>query len=94
MPSGARARFRANVDALTLARALTDEHRPATAEEQQVLARWSSWGALPDIFDPRNEAWNDERAELRALLSEDEWDSGARTTINAHYTDQIGRAHV
>ncbi|QPS35630.1 SNF2-related protein [Brevibacterium casei] len=87
MPSGARARFRANVDALTLARALTDEHRPATAEEQQVLARWSSWGALPDIFDPRNEAWNDERAELRALLSEDEWDSGARTTINAHYTD-------
>ncbi|WP_137802576.1 helicase-related protein [Kocuria sp. 2SI] len=87
MPSGARARFRANVDALTLARALDEQQRTATAEEQAVLAGWSSWGALPETFDPRNEQWAEQREELRALLSPQEWHDAARTTINAHYTD-------
>ncbi|MGP5390317.1 SNF2-related protein [Glutamicibacter arilaitensis] len=94
MPSGARARFRANIDALTLARALAAEQRPATADEQRVLAGWSSWGAVPDVFDPRNDAWAQERAELQGLLSADEWAAAERTTINAHYTDPLIAAEM
>lgn len=94
MPSGARARFRANIDALTLARALAAEQRPATADEQRVLAGWSSWGAVPDVFDPRNDARAQERAELQGLLSADEWAAAERTTINAHYTDPLIAAEM
>ena len=54
-----------------------------------MLARWSSWGAIPDVFDAAKGDWNRERAELRALLSDAEWDAAARTTINAHYTDPL-----
>ncbi|CAM3037238.1 MULTISPECIES: helicase-related protein [Dermacoccus] len=63
------------------------EGRPATSQEQQVLARWSSWGAIPQVFDPTNEAWAPEREQLRAILTDDEFDAARRTTINAHYTD-------
>lgn len=87
MPSGARARFQANIDAIGLVRSLEDQQRPATVEEQQVLARWSSWGAIPEVFDPRKDQWEAERAQLRGLLSEEEFQAAERTTLNAHYTD-------
>jgi N12 class adenine-specific DNA methylase len=58
-------------------------------DEQRVLARWSSWGAIPDVFDNAKDGWSAERAELRSLLSGAEWDAAARTTINAHYTDPL-----
>ncbi len=52
-----------------------------------MLARWSSWGALPNVFDSSKPEWEREREELRELLSPEEWEAAARTTINAHYTD-------
>ena len=52
-----------------------------------MLARWSSWGALPEVFDPTKRAWEAERTELRGLLTEAEWRAAERSTINAHYTD-------
>lgn len=52
-----------------------------------MLARWSSWGALPEVFDESKTEWAEERRELQTLLSEQEWDQARRTTINAHYTD-------
>ena len=60
-PSGAKARFEANVAAIRLARALTKEDRTATAEEQHVLARWSSWGAIPEVFDNAKSEWAGEK---------------------------------
>jgi hypothetical protein len=61
--------------------------RPATADEQQVLARWSGWGAVPAVFDERSERFADARAELKQLLDEREWRAASKTTLNAHYTD-------
>ncbi|MGI8590039.1 MAG: methyltransferase domain-containing protein, partial [Nakamurella sp.] len=52
-----------------------------------MLAAWSSWGAIPQIFDESRDDWAAERAELRSLLSDTEWAAASRTTINAHYTD-------
>ncbi|OYO08831.1 helicase [Enemella evansiae] len=88
-PSGAKARFGANVAAIETVRTLTQQQRPATADEQQVLARWSSWGAVAEVFDESKTDWADERARLRDLLTPEEWDAAARTTINAHYTDPL-----
>lgn len=88
-PSGAKARYRANVEAIQLIHDLNSTGRPASLEGQRVLARWSSWGAIPpEVFDDLKPEWDAERAELRELLSDDEWEAAERTTINAHYTDR------
>lgn len=76
-----------NLAAIRLSQQLSYAGRPATADEQSVLAAWSSWGAVPTIFDESRPEWASERAELRELLSEREWAAASRTTINAHYTD-------
>ncbi len=60
---------------------------PATAYEQQILARWSGWGAVPAVFDEHNDRFADTRAELRQLLDDREWRAASKTTLNAHYTD-------
>jgi len=77
----------ANVAALTLLRELQTAARPATGDEQQVIARWSGWGAVPAVFDERSERFAAARAELKQLLDEREWRAASKTTLNAHYTD-------
>jgi hypothetical protein len=67
--------------------ALRAEDRAATPAEQETLARWSGWGAVPQIFDTSKEEWAGENAELRAVLSEEEYRSAQKNTLNAHYTD-------
>lgn len=52
-----------------------------------MLARWSSWGAIPEVFDDRKEDWAGEREQLQHVLTETELAAARRTTINAHYTD-------
>ena len=53
-----------------------------------MLARWSSWGAIPDVFDEtRRHEWANAREELHQLLSDKEWRSASRATLNAHFTD-------
>jgi N12 class adenine-specific DNA methylase len=86
-PPGVVAKANANLAALTLLRRLQDQDRPATSQEQAVLARWSGWGAVPAIFDESSDELAKQRAELRSLLDEHEWRAAARTTLNAHYTD-------
>ncbi|GAB3868506.1 hypothetical protein GCM10028801_44530 [Nocardioides maradonensis] len=73
--------------AIQTSRLLEAEGRPATAEEQQTLARWSSWGAIPQVFDDTKPEWAREREQLRELLDDRAYDAARRTTINAHYTD-------
>ncbi|WP_282827651.1 helicase-related protein [Gulosibacter sediminis] len=85
-PSGQVARFDANVAAIRLARELTETGRRATPQEQRTLAAWSSWGALPQVFDTENAQWAQRREQLRELLNEEQWRAAARTTLNAHYT--------
>lgn len=85
-PSGAKAKANANLAALRVLRATQNGSRPPTADESAVLARWAGWGALPEIFDDVRTEWADQRAQLRALLSDAEWKAAALTTLNAHYT--------
>ena len=73
--------------ALRLLADLEQAARPALPEEQAVLARWSGWGAVPAVFDEADDRYAVARAELRALVDDDEWAAAQRTTLNAHYTD-------
>ncbi|OZD85395.1 helicase [Rhodococcus sp. 05-2256-B2] len=87
VPSGAKARVAANIEALRVLADVTAQDRYATADEQAVLARWSSWGATPQVFDPRRDDWTAEREQVRALLDDTAWAQAQRTILNAHYTD-------
>ncbi|MBX4171466.1 DEAD/DEAH box helicase family protein, partial [Rhodococcus sp. DMU2021] len=90
VPSGAKARARANIAALRLVQHLDQQQRPATADEQAVLAQWSGWGAIPEVFDNRARIlaqWGDEHAELLDLLGDKGFAQARQTTLNAHYTD-------
>ena len=51
------------------------------------MARWSGWGAVPEVFDSANERFAGLRAELEALLGADGYAAASRNTLNAHYTD-------
>ncbi|NRI68803.1 helicase [Rhodococcus sp. MS16] len=90
VPSGSKARVHANIAAAQLVTELARENRGATAEEQAVLAQWSGWGAVPEIFDNRprfRERWSSERADLLEVLGERGFAQARETTLNAHYTD-------
>ena len=52
-----------------------------------MLARWSGWGAVPEVFDDRRAEFGWAREQLAALLSPDELAAARRNTLNAHYTD-------
>jgi N12 class adenine-specific DNA methylase len=72
--------------ALRTLRLLQSESREPSPDEQATLARWASWGAVPEVFDDTNARFATTRAELAMLLSDRELDAARRTTINAHYT--------
>ncbi|MCX5042489.1 helicase [Aldersonia sp. NBC_00410] len=92
-PSGEKARARANIAAVRMLNRLEVEDRYATEDEQEILTRWSGWGAAAGIFDLRKSEWAAERDELRGLLDEARWAQAQRNTLNAHYTDpDVARA--
>jgi N12 class adenine-specific DNA methylase len=86
-PAGKVGKLNANIAALQTLRTLQKEKRPATPEEQAILAKWAGWGGLPEVFDPLRADYAPQRAELQGLLSESEWNEAKRNTLNAHYTD-------
>ena len=83
---GAKQKYARNIEAIRTLFKLEQEHRGATAEEQQVLSQYVGWGGLADAFDPNKDSWAKEYAELKGLLSEDEYAAARSSTLNAHYT--------
>jgi N12 class adenine-specific DNA methylase/adenine-specific DNA methylase len=83
---GAKQKYARNIEAIRTLFKLEQEHRGATAEEQQVLSQYVGWGGLSDAFDPGKDSWTKEYAELKGLLSEDEYAAARSSTLNAHYT--------
>ena len=86
---GAKQKYARNIEAIRTLFKLEREHRGATAEEQQVLSQYVGWGGLADAFDPGKDSWAKEYAELKGLLSEDEYAAARSSTLNAHYTSPV-----
>ena len=54
---GAKQKYARNIEAIRTLFKLEDEHRGATAEEQQVLSQYVGWGGLADAFAPDKDNW-------------------------------------
>ena len=87
LPNGEKARYKANVEAIRLVKQLVAEDRYATEAEQVILSKYVGWGGLANAFDQRKADWAKEFAELKELLTDEEYASARGSTLNAHYTD-------
>ena len=83
---GPKTKFRMNINAIRTLKAIESEQRLATADEQEVLSRYVGWGGCADAFDEAKENWRSEYAELKGLLTEEEYESARASVLNAHYT--------
>ena len=87
LPSGEKSRYKANIEAIKLVKKLEAEGRYATEAEQTILSKYVGWGGLANAFDQRKADWAKEYAELKELLTDEEYTSARGSTLNAHYTD-------
>ncbi|RNC62897.1 MAG: hypothetical protein AWM53_01823 [Candidatus Dichloromethanomonas elyunquensis] len=83
---GQKAKYSWNAAAIRLLNRLEEQNRLAAPEEQETLSKYVGWGSLPQVFDDKNSQWAKEYAELKELLTEDEYSSARASTLNAHYT--------
>ena len=85
----AKAKFSANIEAISVLKMVESEHRSALPQEQEVLSRYVGWGGLPQAFDERSEAWHSEYSALKSLLTQEEYETARASTLNAHYTSPL-----
>ena len=83
---GPKAKYQANVAAIKLLKYLEETTGQATPEQQEVLSRYVGWGGVAEAFDPDKPAWAAEYAELKELLTPEEYTAARASTLNAHYT--------
>ena len=83
---GPKAKYQANVAAIKLLKYLEETTGQATPAQQEVLSRYVGWGGVADAFDPDKPAWAAEYAELKELLTPEEYEAARASTLNAHYT--------
>ena len=83
---GPKAKFQANVEVIKLLKYLEETTGQATPEQQKILSRYVGWGGLADAFDPDKESWSKEYAQLKELLTPEEYAAARGSTLNAHYT--------
>ena len=83
---GPKAKFQANIAAIKLLKYLEETTEQATPEQQKILSRYVGWGGLADAFDPDKESWSKEYAQLKELLTPEEYVAARGSTLNAHYT--------
>ncbi|UWP21339.1 SNF2-related protein [Dorea formicigenerans] len=83
---GPKAKFQANVNAIRLLKELEAAGQQASPEQQEVLSRYVGWGGLSDAFDLEKPVWALEYAQLKELLTPEEYAAARSSTLNAHYT--------
>ena len=83
---GPKAKFQANITAIKLLKYLEETTGQATPEQQKILSQYVGWGGLADAFDPEKPAWAAEYAQLKELLTPEEYADARGSTLNAHYT--------
>lgn len=86
---GAKTKFRANVEAIKTLKTIEAEERTATPEEQEILSKYVGWGGLKNAFEDFHDDWKKEFAELKELLTPEEYKLAKASVLNAHYTSPL-----
>ncbi len=86
VPTGAKAKFAANLNAIRTLKQIEQRGTPATEAEQDVLAGYLGWGGLADAFDPNKDSWHSEYEQLKNLLTPEEYTAAQESTLTAFYT--------
>lgn len=84
--TGAKTRYKQNVEAIRLMKVLQLQERQPTEDEKKILARYVGWGGIANAFDPDKPEWQKEYTELRELLTADEYRLARESVLSAHYT--------
>ena len=91
---GEKARYKWNVDAIRTLKLVEAEGRNATPQEQEILAKYAGWGGASQAFDEKSESWQKEYAELKELLTPEEYREARATVTTAFYTPSLVAAAV
>jgi N12 class adenine-specific DNA methylase/SAM-dependent methyltransferase len=86
---GPKQKFSQNVRAIQTLRKLEAEARPANTDEKAMLVKYVGWGAMPQVFDDKNQEWAKERETLLGAIHKKEFEDARSTTLNAHYTSPV-----
>ncbi len=86
---GAKTKFKNNISAIETLKTLESENRPATKEEMETLSKYVGWGGIPQAFDKENSAWSNEYAQLKELLSPQEYRQANAYVLDAFYTSPV-----
>ena len=87
--AGKKERFNRNIEAIRVLKDCQSENRFATPDEQLILSKYVGWGGIPEAFDKNNSAWSDEYAQLKSILTEEEYRSAQDSTLTAFYTPPV-----
>ncbi len=85
-PASVKEKYRHNIAAIRTLKEIEASGLAATPQQQKTLAGYSGWGGIPQVFDESNTKWSSEYAEVKALLTNQEYESARASTPNAHYT--------
>jgi N12 class adenine-specific DNA methylase len=90
LPTAPREKFAANIAAIQklkeIEQRVANGGSPAFEDEQKILAQYTGWGGLSDAFDPNKSTWSNEYSQLKAALSESEYEAARSSTLTAFYT--------
>lgn len=83
---GAKTKFRKNIEAIQTLKTLEEQKRQATKEEKEILSQYVGWGGIAQAFDKDNTAWQSEYAQLKELLTPQEYNQAKASVLDSFYT--------
>lgn len=90
VPGTPKEKFAANMEAIRTLKKVEQRvargMAPANEDEQKILAQYSGWGGLADAFDPNKSSWSQEYRDLKAILTESEYQAARSSTLTAYFT--------
>lgn len=90
VPGTSKEKFAANMEAIRTLKKVEQRvaqgGAPANEDEQKILAQYSGWGGLADAFDPNKSSWSQEYRDLKAILTESEYQAARSSTLTAYFT--------
>lgn len=87
-------KVKTNIKIIKLVKQLEISKKQPTSEQQELLAKYVGWGGLANsFFDEYNKKYALERAELKSVVSDDEYRAMKKSSLTAYYTNPaIARA--